>query len=338
MRKITIDNAKIPNNRHKMMLLGQIGNSIFRTYDGNFINEHCSKLTPKKNGYSYSNRTWLKDAESAVLINDNRKEVSVLGDRGFITTSLVLEEFLQRNRGQQCYESERNKFFTQDESRLDAMAHVGKIYTLDLMWHMVEQEADALEVRTVSPMNDEENKATFQSKRYANVVEESMKKLRDSFTELLQERFAEFYKELEEKGKADYKDTEFYIGDMECRKYDNGWYALKEFYRENTTRVHDEKEIISFDEWLPIYMEEKLDEYPIDPIMFLMEHFGMSTYGEDDRDVLGVVSGYYNGAEPRVVAESKFKRNNDWTLEPNNLIKAETMKLRLALQGETYID
>ena len=98
MRKITIDNAKIPNNRHKIMLLGQIGNSIFRTYDGNFINEHCSKLTPKKNGYSYSNRTWLKDAESAVLINDNRKEVSVLGDRGFITTSLVLEEFLQRNR------------------------------------------------------------------------------------------------------------------------------------------------------------------------------------------------------------------------------------------------
>ena len=99
-----------------------------------------------------------------------------------------------------------------------------------------------------------------------------------------------------------------------------------------------EEEIISFDEWLPIYMEQKLEEYPIDSIMFLMEHFGMSTYGEDERDVLGVVSGYYNGAEPRVVAETKFKRNNDWTLDYNNLIKAETMKLRLALQGETYID
>jgi len=64
----------------------------------------------------------------------------------------------------------------------------------------------------------------------------------------------------------------------------------------------------------------------------------MSKHSEEVRDVLSVVSGYYSGTEPRVVAETKFKRNNDWTLDYNNLIKAETMKLRLALQGETYID
>mgnify|MGYP003675843732 CR=1 FL=1 len=336
MRKLTIDNGKIPNNRHKMMLIDQMGNSIFRTKDRKFINEHCSKLTAKKIGYAYSNRSWVKDAESVVLINDNRQEVSVMGDRGFVTTSLVLEEFLQRNRGHQEYENERNKFFTQDESMLDSTSYIGKLYTLDLMWHMIEQDVDAIEIKSHS--KDEETPHVFQSQRYASLADESMKKLRDDFTRVTSERFAEFYKELKEKGKADYKDTEFYIGDLDCRKYDNGWYALKEYYNECMKRTSNNEDILQFDEWLTIYIEQKLDENPIDPIMFLMEHFGMSKHSEEVRDVLSVVSGYYSGTEPRVVAETKFKRNNDWTLDYNNLIKAETMKLRLALQGETFID
>lgn len=336
MRKITIDNAKIPNNRHKMMLIEQMGNSIFRTKDLKFINEHCSKLTAKKNGYSYSNRSWLKDAETVVLINDNRKEVSVMGDRGFVTTSLVLEEFLQRNRGRQEYENERNKFFTQDDSLLDSTSYVGKLYTLDLMWHMVEQDADAIEVKSHS--KDEETPHSFQSKRYAIVQKDHTKKLRDDFSEIMNERYAQFIKELAELEKDDFTDSSFYLNDMECRIYDNGWYSLKEYWNENVKRVQDDKEIMSFDEFLALYIEQKLEEYPIDPIMFLMEHFGMSQQNEEERNVLSIVSGYYSGTEPRVVAETKFKRNNNWTLDYNNLIKAETMKLRLALQGETFID
>ena len=336
MRKLTIDNGKIPNNRHKFMLIDQIGNSIFRTKDRKFINEHCSKLTAKKIGYTYSNRSWVKDAESVVLINDNRQEVSVMGDRGFVTTSLVLEEFLQRNRGHQEYENERNKFFTQDESLLDSTSYVGKLYTLDLMWHMVEQNVDAIEIKSHS--RDEETPHVFQSQRYGVIENANRNKLRNDFTELLNERYAVWIKELKELGKADFTDNSFYLGDMDCRTYDNGWYALKEYWNENVKRVDDDKEIMSFDEWLPIYLEQKLEESPIDPIMFLMEHFGMSKHSEEVRDVLSVVSGYYSGTEPRVVAETKFKRNNDWTLDYNNLIKAETMKLRLALQGETFID
>ena len=336
MRKLTIDNGKIPNNRHKMMLIGQIGNSIFRTNDLKFVNENCSKLTAQKIGYSYSNRSWVKDAESVVLINDNRQEVSVMGDRGFVTTSLVLEECLQRNRGRQNYENERNKFFTQDDSLLDSTSYVGKLYTLDLMWHMVEQNVDAIEIKSHS--KDEETPHVFQSQRYASVADECMKELHDGFTKVMSERFAVFHKELKALGKDDYTDANFYIGDMDCRQYENGWYALKAYWNENVKRVNDDKEIMSFDEWIPIYLEQKLDENPIDPITFLMEHFGMSKHSEEVRDVLSVVSGYYRGTEPRVVAETKFKRNNDWTLDYNNLIKAETMKLRLALQGETFID
>jgi len=201
---------------------------------------------------------------------------------------------------------------------------------------MVEQNVDAIEIKSHS--KDEVTPHVFQSQRYGVIENYNRNKLCNDFTALLNERYAVWIKELKELGKADFTDDSFYLGDMECRTYDNGWYALKQYWNENVKRVNDDKEIMSFDEWLPIYLEFKLEEYPIDPIMFLMEHFGMSQHSEDVRDVLSVVSGYYGGTEPRVVAESKFKRNNDWTLDYNNLIKAETMKLRLALQGGTFVE
>ena len=339
MRKISFTNTMLPstNSSSKVKMTEMISTYILRTHDHKFVNEKASNVVVEKVNYNY--RGWLKNNDNVVIINDSRQEVSRLGERGFITTSLILEECLQRNRGKQQYEHERNKFYVQDESVLPTASDHSKMYMLDLLWHMTEQDATAIEISQHFG-DDSMPMTTFQSTRFRDIEKKLTKHYIQMYKEAMLPRYLEYQKELEADGNADYKATspEFCLGDMECRQYDNGWDCIREFHKENYNRMVDDKDILAWEDWLTIYIEEEMKDHPLDRVSLIMEHFGVSNPTFDDEDILRLMKGYGYTNKMKDVCPSAFKRNEDWKLNCNNLVKAEALKLRLVLSGESFVE
>ena len=125
------------------------------------------------------NSNWTKttegyDSDSIVIIDDSRQEIAQVGERGLITTSLIFEELINCNRGSLSYEQDRNKFFTKDKTSNSRELHGDyQIMLLDLLWHMSEENLDAVEIQK----NPEKGYCEgFMSKRYGKMFKKDMNK------------------------------------------------------------------------------------------------------------------------------------------------------------------
>ena len=116
MRKLTIqDFPVIGRDSNDHLLISSVGDKLLRCNSlGETINPVGHKL--KASHRSYNGMRWTLGCNKLVVINDKRQELAKMGERGLLTSSVILEESMQLNRGSQNYEHERNRFFVKDNA------------------------------------------------------------------------------------------------------------------------------------------------------------------------------------------------------------------------------
>ena len=205
MRKLTIPNYRCIDSGYRGdSMVSYINQHLLRmNEERQTVNLFARKLTSAPN--SSRNMNWLKDKQGFVIINDSRQEIACVGQRGLLTTSLILEECLQVNRGNQNHEYERNKFFTKDNECGNNRDASAMLSILDILWFMNEQGIDALEI-LADPVAEQEAGESFKSKRYSDITKGYKVLIEQLALSYLPKRWAVYKKAIlkEDGGKVDW--------------------------------------------------------------------------------------------------------------------------------------
>lgn len=350
MLKLTLPNYHCTDGSYReSTVFDAISNNLIRIdKEGIVTNSHGKKLQNRPT--SGSNLNWLKKKDSVVIINDNREEVNVVGMRGLLTTSFIIEECLQINRGYQNYEHERNKFYTKDNDVSNNRKPTLLLNLLDAIWFMKEKNADALEI-----MSDEEDLGQnncFKSKRYSDIIEAHKKRITKFALDYLPKKWEAYEKEmlLQDDNTIDWSKS-FRERDFDdkglCSSYTTEGGIMSRYYSDMQQRVEEDKLTITMKEWLDKFMLRKQKYSPSDSVKLLMTHFGLAeidlvdsiTDTTSEYAIESVLDCVLYGSVPsttKVVEKSKFKRNHDWCLEVENLVRGEALKLRRSREEGTY--
>ena len=348
MRKLTLRDFPVESkysSNHEF--ISAIGDNLLRTNEmGETINPVGNKL--KTSQSSYRGMRWTKGCNKLVIINDKRQELAKMGERSLLTSSVIIEESLQLNRGNQNYESERNKFFVKDNEVTNRQHLHLNLASLDLLWLMNEQELDAVEITETD--GEELVSPTYHSLRYKAIVGKYTHKVRYIAETYLKEQWKGYEQAMKEQdgGTIDWTKS-FRYRDWECawsNEHRNSYSAVDNIIKQyNNYMAHDETDSdgnkvvrVDFDTWVSEYYLNLKSLNMEQQAMMLMTHFGFATthlFDEDNGD--SCVSAIENSkfyCNRHVVAESKFKRNDDWHCDLSNLVRAEAMKLnRLSQEG-----
>ena len=352
MRKLTIqDFPVIGRDSTAQAFISSLGEKLLRCSSlGETINPVGHKL--KTSHRSYQGMRWTFGCDKLVVINDKRQELAKMGERGLLTSSVILEESMQLNRGSQNYEHERNRFFVKDNEVANRRDLYTNLASLDLLWLMNEQELDAIEIETPSSPYPSSN-VTYRSARYKDIVAKYIDHITDTAVTRINEQWKHYeqsmkkqdggtidwsksfrYREWEECEWASEHRHSYSTIDMIIKRY-NGY-----MFSDETTDDGVKVDKVDFDVWLTqtkvfgngFRMEQQAD--------MLLTHFGFATTslldkGEEDSCVSASDDGHFY-ADKHLIAESKFKRNDNWTCDLSNLVRAEAMKLNRLSQEGTF--
>ena len=195
MRKLTLnDFPVVGNSRENHEFISGIGDNLLRTNQlGKAINSVGHKL--KDSQSSYSGMRWTKGCNKLIIINDERQELAKMGERGLLTSSVILEECLQMNRGNQNYEHERNKFHVKDNEVTNRRHLPTNLASLDLLWVMHEQQLDAIEIAQTDAKG---SFPTFKSERYKTIVSKYTQEITDIAITYLNEQWKGYEQAMKE--------------------------------------------------------------------------------------------------------------------------------------------
>lgn len=351
MRKLTIPNYETQSRRPATDITTLISSCLFRVdSEGKSFNKAASKLNfnqgsiPSRNG-------WISERGHTVIIKDERQEVASMGSRSLITSGLMLEECLQINRVTDFqYHTGDNFFVLPDKvsSRSNQDVHHNhKLPFLDLLWYMDEQGIDALDIEA----SETKAEGGYISKRYKNIIEGSIKKLIDTATPFLTEHWEMYEKDLKaQDGETINWDTSFNLREWGG----NTPFVRRRYSIEDSimSRYYEYRKLVcslvdasprSFEKW---YRHENQDNNAKDwnvlvqNVMLLM-HFGFADPYRTEKpgtDAASSVESKHIAHTKKLIAKTKFKRTNDWSCDIDNLVRAEALKLRIALNGGTFIE
>lgn len=349
MRKLTIPNYRCMDNSYR-------GDSIVSYINQNLLrmNQHHQTVNPfarkLKSPPNHSGMKWLKDKQGFVIINDSRQEIACVGQRGLLTTSLILEECLQVNRGNQNHDYERNKFFTKDNECGNNRDASSMLSILDILWFMNEQGIDGLEI-LADPIDERDSTESFKSKRYCDITKGYRVRIEQLALAYLPKRWGVYKKAMlkEDGGKVDW--TKNWRG-RELKGVDRQMYAsddalIQNYYSDMEVYDDDDKPIITMRKWLKDKWLPTLSYTPSQECKMLMTSFGFAqttlieemTEDTSAREISDAMDSVFQGkisTNDRLVRESKFKRNPDWSLGAENLVRAEAMKLRRLMKEGTF--
>tara|TARA_R110000824_G_scaffold401664_1_gene613474 strand:+ start:1920 stop:2987 length:1068 start_codon:yes stop_codon:yes gene_type:complete len=315
---------------------------------GQYVNPATSKLVHldgwamKPDGSSLS---------SFVVINDSRPEIAQIGERGLITSSLIFEELLGCNRGQQNYDYERNRFWVQDETANATEIHSSTtIRLLDVLWYMAEDNVDAVEIE----LGDDRISASdlsFMSRRYRNIVEKDIARALTDAPSLLKPYYAQMVKRFKKEdygdensrkginwGESSYsrvfsaegKKNAQWTGDDSIANILCSYYE----YRGGT----DDKPPKSFSAYVDNFIKKTLEDNLFssnDYIAMIARNFNYCSANDEDY-LVGIALNKSVNTNWEEIAKSKFKRSRDWYVNEGNVIKSEVLKLRRQLEEGTF--
>ena len=356
MRKVTIPNYRITGVSTARSSSGATIGHVIQTnclrrtsnYCGsnNFMSKLCEKFVPLKEEWVAINQSPIPES-SIVIIDDKRNEIDKIGKRRLITTGLIYEEFLQTNRGNQNYEYERNKFYTQDDTgNANQLGGGSTAHLLDLLWYMNEEKIGAVEIPISLSHNNDPlyndplslEKVPFLSARYGDAIRSQINSFKEKVQTDLLKYGESFLKFMEEEG------GETPTAREELRDKLREWLSTKPF--ESLAMYDPQIEVIergvgtntsSWTEFLTTHLEECADVFINERLVqpsILASHFKLAfPRGDYSSDFL---NGHRISAKYPIIADSKFKRNSDYTLDNHNFYKSEVLKLRRLMQGGTF--
>ena len=341
MLKITIPNFQV-NGKHGRGndLARQIARTLRKqdAYSGSESAYH-NPVASKLRGQNMRHSDWISaDIESLVIIDDSREEVAEVSKKGLMTTTLLLNEILNSNNGVQNYEYERNKFFVQDDtSNSSTVLHADQMWLLDVIWAMREQGAKAVEIT----MGERMKSSKLLSKRYTNLINDYVEPLKEVTIAKLKEHYQEwetFAKKADggtvdfSKGKYDREIEEDSITTFSM--YSGVAYCIEEYCDEQRKNIENDKDIRSFDDFVSWFVNglDSLSQMP-EVILGIQQGYCHPHLDTTD-DYMDALKGRV--VSWKVLARSQFKRNQDWKANPNNIVKAEVLKLRADMEEGTF--
>ena len=354
MRKLTIPNYETQSRRPATDITTLISTCLFRVdSEGKSFNKAASKLNfyyPGQQRMQNPNG-WISERGHTVIIKDERQEVALMGSRSLITSGLMLEECLQINRVTDFQYHIGDNFFVLPDKvspRSNPEAH-HKLPFLDLLWYMDEQDIDALDIEASAPPMGE---GGYMSKRYKNIIEGSIKKLIDTATPFLTEHWEIYEKDLKaQDGETINWDTSFNLREwgknspFVRRRYASEDSIMSQYYeyRKQVSCIESVVSHRSFEKW---YRDENQDNNTKDwnvlvQNAMLLMHFGFADplpTSKPGADAASSVESKHIAHTKKLIAKTKFKRTNDWSCGIDNLVRAEALKLRIALNGGTFVE
>jgi len=348
MRKEIIKDIKFKHSYNTYTLSRLFTQHILRKSSlHHYLNPATSKVPDPHTRHEWTTQPNGKSSHSLIVINDSRQEIAQVGERALLTTSLIFDELLNCNRGGQNYEYERNKFFIQDATNnakdLGSPSH---ILTLDVLWYMVENNLDAVEM--VIGSEESRGEIEFLSKRYGDILGNDMKKAQKVTPAILKPLYQKMVERFKEedgipKGGSVKWDTSFYRRDWNFEgvsEQSPQIEILKEYYRyRHDTEDKPAKQFVS-------YVKGRMEEAKAGQLFFastlmsmIAHHFGYIDINDADYFTgiaLTQTVGSNHSHPWRKVADSAFKRNSDWHLDSGNFIKSEVLKLRRQMEEGTF--
>ena len=337
MRKETISNNYVSARGKNSTLFDCVATMLRRRADSrnsknSFGNPNASKINIDNTQHRYGK--WVADkVNQIVIIDDSRQEINNVGYRGLLTTSLIIEEILQTNRGHQDYEYEKNKFHVQDDTTNSTeIISEGTLAVLDLLWYMREQGLDALTIDTEGMDTDE--RKTFHSQRYEDVLATHRSTHKQRYYDIISDAFNTFWVN----AKTASANTNLEIHDDNFAT-DSDWWG--EYYY---TRISE----IGCEYWNVCVSASQKGENPIGLETFLdgycerfnQKYTGMNLimqylttqlgYSDVPTDNDNFVEWYHKSRTyyHKTIARSAFKRNKDYKTSQINTIKCEALQLR----------
>ena len=351
MRKLTLRDFPISGHNRDLSYISAVGDNLLRTNQmGKSINPVGHKLKDSHN--SHGGMRWTKNCNNLVIINDKRQELVKMGERALLTSSVILEESLQLNRGSQNYEHERNKFFVKDNEVANRRDLNVNLASLDMLWLMNEQELDAIEIKET---NKDNGNTTFRSERYKSVVAKYTDHITETAINHLNEQWKHYEQSIktQDGGTIDWSKSFRYRDWEECdwASENRNMYStldgiIKNYYGymsyDETTDEGVKVDKVEFTVWLEHDWLPKKSFRMEQQAQVLMVHFGFATSdllndGMGDSCVSAIDNRNFY-CDNHVVAETKFKRNDNWTCDLSNLVRAEAMKLNRLSQEGTFND
>ena len=279
-----------------------------------------------------------KRGNEVILLKDSRMEWEAMEHtqsethrRVFFTTSFLVNEILQTNRGNQNYEYNKDKFFTQDTvSNSSTMGGEGMIPLLDLMWYMVQNKLDAV----IIPAEQSKEMWTPYSARYKTQVAPK-NKLRAKIMSAIDtiskftlpvdnDEYSLLYTEEHREYEGDEEMTPMeynLIHTIRQRFCSHVRYNLKDL------TTYDYKELKKFVEENLKENSFFLEKSPRNVIKYLAQDYGFMP-NDLAYNALDYFCGRERNYQYNLIAESKWKRPQPYRLDNMNTIKAELLAWR----------
>lgn len=361
MRKLTIPNYETPSSRPFTDITSLIGTCLFRVDSkGKSFNKAASKLNfpQSTNPRATSTNGWISERGHTVIIKDERQEVALMGSRSLITSGLMLEECLQINRVTGFWSPKGDNFFVlPDKVRPGTHQDVHyKLPFLDLLWYMDEQDIDALDIEANPSLGQRPHgggtfvtsgEGGYMSKRYKNIIEGGIKKLIDTATPYLTECWEMYEKDLKaQDGETINWDTSFRSREwgknspFVRRRYSFDDNVMSQYYE--YCHQMSQRKPRSFEKWYRDENRREAKDWSVaaQNVMLLM-HFGFADpclTEQSGANAASSVESKQIAHTKKLIAKTKFKRGDDWSCDIDNLVRAEALKLRIALNGGTFIE
>ena len=298
----------------------------------------------------------FNESKGIVLIDDSRLEkqtVAAKGDemRGLVTTSWLLNELINTNRGNYQHHHDNNKFFVNDRVSNHSTLHNQWTFgMLDYVWAMRENGWDAL---IINPVPDLGVKNTYSpvSERYKEFFDRVMAQVDEDIVNAC----GEVSKLKIKKWKVDDFDEISDEGD-ECSDpvYQ---YALKQYCQHIRWEFVEEdddgndslmKDIPSFQD----FINQKWKEHTVGGSHWLakilergvaqLNSFADPADTEENYGIVSFMNSWRNSwsadTSYKRIAMSEFKRSHHYDLDIGNSIRAEALKLRSQINGEETND